>query len=571
VSLFGALHLGGSSLAAQQTALQVTGNNIANAGTAGYSRQVATLASGPDVKTSSGQYVGSGVGVVSIQRQVSESLNESLRDASSGQTAANTLNDQLSQLQAVFGPLNDSDLSSQLTSFFNSFSTLANNPTDPGQRAVVIQNGQTIASNLQSLRQQVVTLRDNNQAQIATTAKQADALLHQVADLNQQISNAGSSSSAANSLMDQRDLALSQLSGIMDIRVINQGGGNLNVLVGSVPIVTGNTTRGLAVTQVADSTGKFNNTNVVFGDNGDSINISGGSLGGLLNARDNYLTPAVGTIDNLAGGLINAVNTIHSQGQGLAGFSTLTGATQVLDTTSPLNAASTNIKFPPTNGSFNLYMTDATTGQTSTKQINVNLSGQGTQTSLTSLAASITAAGNGTVSATVNPAGNLVISSNNSNVTFGFGEDSSGTLAALGLNTFFTGDSALNIAVNTTLTTNSDFLATGRGNVAGSNTNAQALALGGAAAVSQLGGQGINDFYTNYIGDLAAKSKTASDNATAQGAIHDTLFAQQQAISGVSMDEEAVNLTQYQRAFQGSARFISVVDDMMQTVLGLIQ
>jgi flagellar hook-associated protein 1 FlgK len=215
-------------------------------------------------------------------------------------------------------------------------------------------------------------------------------------------------------------------------------------------------------------------------------------------------------------------------------------------------------------------MTDASTGQTTTKQININLSGQGAQTSLTSLAASITAAGAGTVSATINPAGNLVIASNNSNVTFGFGEDTSGALAALGLNTFFTGNSALNIAVNSTLTTDSSFLATGRGNVAGSNTNAQALALGGAAAVSQLGGQGINDFYTNYIGDLAAQSKTASDNAAAQGAVHDTLFAQQQAISGVSMDEEAVNLTQYQRAFQGSARFISVVDEMMQTVLGLI-
>src|SRR4051812_12280123 len=71
VSLFGALHLGGSSLAAQQTALQVTGNNIANAGTAGYSRQVVSLTSMPDVKTSSGQYVGSGVGVASVQRQVS--------------------------------------------------------------------------------------------------------------------------------------------------------------------------------------------------------------------------------------------------------------------------------------------------------------------------------------------------------------------------------------------------------------------------------------------------------------------------------------------------------------------
>jgi flagellar hook-associated protein 1 FlgK len=569
--LFGALHLGGSSLAAQQTALQVTGNNIANAGTTGYSRQVVSLVSLPAVKTSSGQYVGSGVSVGSVERQVSAALNEGLRDAGSDKSAADTLNAQLAQLQAAFGPLNQSDLASQMTTFFNSFSTLANNPTNAGQRAVVIQNGTMIADNLKALRLQVVTLRENNQAQIMTTAKQADSLVHQIAMLNQQIGTAGTAGSAANTLMDQRDLALSQLSDIMDIRVIDQGGGNLNVLVGSVPLVTGSTTRGVGTLQSADDTGAFNNTTITFGDNNDTMTISGGSLGGLIQARDAFVTPAITTIDRLGAGLISAVNTIHSQGQGLAGFSTLTGATQVLAPTAPLNAPAASIPFPPTNGSFNLYITDATTGQVSTKQINVNLSGQGVQTTLASLAASITAAGAGAVSATVSAAGNLAITSGNSNITFGFGEDTSGTLAALGINTFFTGSNALDITVNATLVADSKFLATGRNNVAGSNQNAQALALAGAATVSQLGGQSINDFYTNYIGDLAAQAKTAGDNAAAQSAIHDTLFAQQQAISGVSMDEEAINLTQYQRAFQGSARFISVVDDMMQTVLGLIR
>jgi flagellar hook-associated protein 1 len=106
--------------------------------------------------------------------------------------------------------------------------------------------------------------------------------------------------------------------------------------------------------------------------------------------------------------------------------------------------------------------------------------------------------------------------------------------------------------------------------VKGSNTNAQALALGGSAAVSNLNGKSLKEYYGDYIGTLSAQAKNVADDATAQTAIHDTIFAQQQAISGVSMDEEAINLTKYQRAFQGTARFITVVDELMQTVLGLI-
>jgi flagellar hook-associated protein 1 FlgK len=170
----------------------------------------------------------------------------------------------------------------------------------------------------------------------------------------------------------------------------------------------------------------------------------------------------------------------------------------------------------------------------------------------------------------VNASGKLVIASSNQNVTFSFGEDTSGALAALGINTFFTGSDATNIAVNGVLTNDPSMLATGRGNVTGSNGNAQALALAGSAAVGALKGKSLTGYYGDYIGTLSAQAKNASDNVTAQNAIHDTLYAQQQAISGVSMDEEAINLTKYQRAFEGSARFITVVDEMMQTLLGLI-
>lgn len=574
MSLLGALSLGGASLAAQQTGLQVTGNNIANAGTVGYSRQSVQLTPGASNKLANGQYLGTGVTVDAIQRQANDAINSSLRDATSDQSAAQTLDSLLSQVQSTFGTLNDGDLSAQMNDFFNSFSTLANNPGDAAQQSVVVQAGASLANYMQSLRSQLSSIRSTAQQQTTALVTQANALSQSVADLNKQISASSAGGTGAdNNLLDQRDQDLSQLSQIMDIHVIQQANGSVNVLVGSMPLVQGSVSRGVSSKQVPDSTGTFSTTQVTFANNGDQMAVTGGQLGSLISSTSTYLTPAVQAVDSMAAGLISAVNAIHTQGQGLSGFSTVTGTTQVLDPTAALNSPTltSGITFAPTNGTFNLYLTDSTTGQITTKQINVNLSGQGTPDSLNSLAANITAAGGGVVSATVNPNGTLKIASNNGNVTFGFGQDTSGVLASLGINTFFTGTDATNIGVNNVLLNDPSKLATGQNNVAGSNTNAQALALVGNAKVSLLGGQSLNDYYTGYIGNLAAHAKNASDNATAQSTIVSSITAQQQAISGVSMDEEAINLTRFQRAFEGSARFITVVDEMMQTVLGLVQ
>jgi flagellar hook-associated protein 1 FlgK len=572
VSLLGALSLGGSSLAAQQTGLQVTGNNIANAGTEGYTRETVRLTpSGPQA-LGNGQFVGTGVSVDTVERQANAALNESLRDATSGQTGAQTLDTLLGQIQTTFGALSDNDLAARMTDFFNSFSTLATNPSNSAQQSVVVQNGASLADYLASLRQQLTSIRSNAQDQARALVTQADALVKTIANLNQKICQTEGGAGTANTLRDQRDVALGQLAQIMDIRVIDQGGGNLNVLVGSMPVVVGTMSRGVSSEQVTDPATGFSNIKITFADNGDQMGVTGGKLGALLNARDAYLTPAVQTVDRLAAGLISAVNAIHTQGQGLTDFSSVTGTTAVTNPAAALNAGedATGIAFVARNGTFNLYIKDAVSGEITTRQISVDLSGQGTATSLNSLAAAVTTAGDGIVTGTVNGNGQLVIASNNQNVTFAFGEDTSGALAALGINTFFTGTDATNIGVNRVLTNDPSMLATGRGNVAGSNTNAQALALAGSATVSALGGKSLTAYYANYLGGLSAAAKTASDNVTAQTAIHDTIYAQQQAISGVSLDEEAINLTKYQRAFQGTARFITVIDEMMQTVLGLI-
>jgi flagellar hook-associated protein 1 FlgK len=569
VSLFGALQIGNTGLATSQLGIQVTGNNISNSGTTGYTRQTLNLQeSGPE-QIGPDQFLGTGVNVASIDRNSDDALNASLRNANSDQSSSSTLANYLSQIQTTFGTLNDNDLSSQVNNFFNGFSTLANNPSDAGQRSVVIQNGQSLAQNVQTLRSQLSDIRDTAQNQLQQLTTQANGLFQSIASLNKQIASSGNGNSN-NTLLDQRDQDLSTLSTLVNVQAVPQANGQVNILIGSIPVVQGTVARPIGTVQGTNAAGTEPVTNVVFTDNGDPVNITGGQIGATISARDNSIDPAINSLDTFAAGLIQTVNSIYSQGQGLTGYSNVTATNAVTDPNAALNAAtaSTGLAFPPTNGTFTINETDQTTGQVTSRQITVNLSGNGTPTTLNSLAASITG---GNITATVDSSGHLTINSTNSNSTFSFSNDSSGVLASLGINTYFTGSNAQNIGVNQNLVTTPSLLATGRNNIAGSNNNAQAVALGNTAANAVLGGKNLQDYYTNFVGDLANKTKAATDSTTADGTVYQALFAQQQSTSGVSMNEETVNLMTYQQAFQGSAHYINVINQMMQDVLSMVQ
>ena len=146
----------------------------------------------------------------------------------------------MTQIQNTFGALNSGDLASQMTSFFNSFSTLANNPQDVGQRSIVIQNGVSLANYVQGLRSSLDAIRGNAQTDIQQSATQANNLVQSIASLNGQIAAAEANGGKANTLEDQEwHTALSSLSRLMDIRTIQQPNGSVNVLTGSTPLIQG--------------------------------------------------------------------------------------------------------------------------------------------------------------------------------------------------------------------------------------------------------------------------------------------------------------------------------------------
>ncbi len=564
MSLSGALQIGRSALVANQAALEVVGNNLANVATKGYHRQSIVLAANRDQEIQRGIFVGRGVHIQEINRQVDDALEGRIRSGVSDQSASAATRDILSQIESLQNELSDNDLSSQLSEFFNAWSELANNPLDNSVRRVVVQKGETVASYIRNLRTGITAVRAQVDESISGDVSAANDLLSRVEELNTQIVRAEQGTGSAHGLRDQRDQILAELAQYVDVSTIEQSNGAVDVFVGSLPVVLEGKSRGLEVRrQTIDGDLQMD---VVLSADGSILQPTSGRLGALIKSRRDDVNAAVDTLDTFANQLAFEVNRAHSQGQGTKGYSSVTATNKVSDANATLNAA--GLAFSPNHGTFLIHVTQKSTGQRTTSTINVDLDGIGTDTTLTSLAAQLNTVAN--VNASITPDGRLRLNSGGGDFELSFSEDSSGTLAALGINTFFQGTDASDLAVNSVVSGDPAYVAAGQNHVSGDNRNALAISSLATRPLASLGGLSISDQWSRHVEDYAVRLGQADQKFQADTVVRENLEAQQQSVSGVNTDEEAINLLAFQRAYQGSARFLSVVDEMYQTLLGLL-
>ncbi len=582
MSLGSSLQIGRTALTASQIALQVTGNNLANASTIGYSRQLTTLT--PQGGSRYGQaYIGRGVQVSDVRRMADDALTARLRGGTSSHAAASNDLTLLSQIEGVLNELTDADLSSELGKFFNSWSELGNNPSSAGSRSLVVQQAGTLGSFLRTLRTDLVNTSQQIDRQLAASVSRADGLLTEIARVNQQVAESEGGGAVANDLRDRRDQLLSQLSEIMEVTTLEQNSGAVDVLVGSTPIVLGSMSRGLemATRQTTDGPKTFVSVRA----NGQVLQPTpdAGTVGSLLAQRDGLVDTTIDKLDGIASQLIFQVNRVHATGYGASALTTLRSTRTIdpgntaLALNDPQNTSLAGLPFAPRNGGFTVTVTDAATGAQTTRRIEVDLDGLtaagapgfSDDTSIEDIAAQLDGVPN--LNASVNPDGTLSISSA-AGYNFGFSEDSSDALAVLGVNTFFTGEDAANISVRGELASNPGLLNAG-GMVGGEpSDNASALAVSALRdlGLDGLGGRSISDSWQDEVQSIGLRTDAAKTRTDATLLVRQNLEAQRTAISGVNVDEEAINLLTYQRQYQGAARFISVVDELTQTLINLV-
>lgn len=234
------------------------------------------------------------------------------------------------------------------------------------------------------------------------------------------------------------------------------------------------------------------------------------------------------------------------------------------DPSAALNNA--GLAFSPQNGSFEIKVRNKATGLETVTRIAIDLDGIGTETSLNDLETALS--GVAGVTAAITPDGRLKLTAD-AGSELRFANDTSGVLAGLGINTFFSGSTSTDIQINQLLVDNQELLATGTGGGPGDNRNLVALQDAFGQPQSALDNLTVARFYEQIVGNLAASSATEKAVAGGYQSYRDTLKTQREQISGVSLDEEAIRIMNLQRNYQAAARIVTAVDELLNTLLNI--
>jgi flagellar hook-associated protein 1 FlgK len=566
MSLFGSIQMGGSTLQAMQIGLQVVGNNIANANTPGYVRQEAVFVPGP-VQRQGNLILGTGVQVDSIVQKIDKFVQDRLIGAHGDRANAEAQEQVYRDMETLLNELSDSvDLSSALTGFFNSVDEILKDPGNAATRNLAVGKGISLTENINNLHGRASDLQGQLDQRVTADASEINDLSEQIRQLNVKIASTeggNSSASQAGGLRDKRQTAIDRLSELLGIHVSEQPSGGVSVAVGGDFLVFEGLRREVVVEkagQSGDSGGiiKFVDTNA-------ALQTTTGEVKGLYAARDDVVGGFLSKLDDLAGTLAFEFNKAYSQGQGLVGFQKLTSVEEVRDSSAALDAA--GLPFTSVSGTFDLLVHSKGDDLTRTHTIRIDLDGMDEDTSLTDLAQQLDAVDG--ISASVTATGMLQLSSDSTDIEFAFSGDTSGVLAALGLNTFFTGSTAATIGVNAEVKgiNNAGKFAASRGGIGQDSQNAERLATLLDEPIATAGNASLADLYSQMLNEVTQGSSVAQSVAEGFRAFEGTLQGQQQAVSGVSVDEEAVNMLTLQRIYQASAKYIQTIAELLDLLV----
>lgn len=672
MSINGLFGIAKSALTTSQQALAVTGHNISNVSTPGYTRQEALLTEKRPVNGAPGQ-IGTGVQATEIQRLVDTFLERRITDSHESVGRLSVAQQELARLEQLLVGPDGQGLSGGVAAFFKAVQDVATNPSDVSARAVLLSKADALSSQFNQTSGSLESTRQAFNTQIGLEISTINDLARRIAELNGEIARVEVTGQDANDLRDQRGLLINDLASHIDISTLEQKSGEVSVFIArGLVLVDGHISRRLAGVESADNNGLLDVRYDAGGNTATSLSnlISDGRLKALLDLRDGTVPELLRSVDSLAGSLSNEVNQLHRQGYGLDGtmgnvlFSSLAVTTHAAGTNagtasvgSSAIAANSLLTFHDyeiqfTSGS-TYSIVDATTGASirgnyagtsiAAPTIDAPLSivtGVNDQLTLTvdgvssgtitlagapspglahtngaSLAAelqtkinadsALTAAGKRVTVTYDTTANRFVITSNAAqptssvNVTGGTARAGLGLLAGTSTaasgtygspqtfiidgisvtvngapvaNDLVTVNSRANAArdLGVVLTSAAKVAASaGRSGLPGNGENAQAIASLQSQALVGLGQATPDEFYRTTVGNLGVQAQATEREAQAQDVVHEQLQTFRASVSGVSLDQELVDLLKYQRMFEAASRLIVTADELLQTILAM--
>jgi flagellar hook-associated protein 1 len=298
------LNIARSAINVHQTGVQVTGQNLSNAQTEGYSRQRANLETTPPIRYPGGA-LGTGVRVADISRSRDALLDTTFRREAGNAAGFGLRRDLLGQVEEIFGELDDAGFSRTLDAFWSSWSDMASNPTNGSVRGLIVLNARQVTQSLHNFSARLEDLKHTTNERVSRLVADVNTLGSKLADVNRQLRVMEGLGRSAPDLQDERDRILDGLSRIVPVQVVERSDRTIGVYVGTVSLVDGAEWREMRLEPDADARG-----GVRIG--ASLISPSGGELGTLLAVRDDDIRMVQQRLDEFARQLVDRVNTAHS-------------------------------------------------------------------------------------------------------------------------------------------------------------------------------------------------------------------------------------------------------------------
>lgn len=555
-----------SALRAAQVGISVTSSNIANADVDGY-----TVKTANQVSTVSGS-TGSGTTIASITGGVDKYVFASLVSANADLGAASITASYTDQLQALMGSTTGSDdggtsITTQMAALETAVTELTSAPYDNASQSTFVSAADTLASQLQDISSSISTLETNADQEISDDIDAVNEALKKIDKLNDQIVAAKANGQTTADLEDERSSAIETISSLLDISTTTTSSGAVYIKTAGGTALLSSNTHELSVS----ATGAI----LIDGDQDITSSITNGEIGGLLTLRDETLPAARDELDALAAKLISSVNSAVADGSSVPAPDSLTGTTDLDDVSSFSASGTVRVALVDEDGNLTSYS-------------DLDLSSYSSVDDLVSALDDIDG-----ISASVNSDGTLTISSDTdgSGVAIGALDSSINGVSFsnfFGFNAVFTGSSASNIKVSSSLLADSGKLAVGTLDTdttstgdtvltSGSTTVADALnsALTTSYSYTAVGSIGtmsgtLTDYASRVVSAFASRASTAEDAETSaetlQSSLSDTIASQ----SGVNVDEETAKLEDYQTLYSAAAQVVQTAKEMFETLLSAV-
>ena len=544
-NIFSILNTAKAGLLSQQLGIEVVGHNIANVQTEGFTRQEVNFSTARPRQTGLG-LLGTGVRVDSITRDFDKFLFNQILGEGSSTGNFGVRSGLFKTIEILFNTTTGRNLSGDLDDLFLAFDDLAINPSGLAERTTVVANAETLTSNFNLLGKNLFQERINADLSVNDTVSEINFLLDKIASLNSSIHSIETGLSPANDLRDKRDLAVLDLSKKLDIKIIDTKNNQVSItLANGTPLVIGLNTFQLSTTPGPDNKG-FKDILISDGASG-TTNITnqleGGELRGLIDVRDVELVDFIDQVDRLAASLITEFNAIHQLGVGLDGSTGINFFTPLTPTVNPSSLNTGTGVVTMTNASPSTVLVDKFqmqfTSATDFDLINLT-TGVNTGSFTFVPGAAFNVAGGLSVTITNVPdVGDIV--------DFSVSENAASTMS-----------------VASAVLANTDKIAAG---LSTTSDGDNALALSNLQDKLVFGGNTTFDgFFNSTVSLVGVRTRSANDGLEQQDELMLELENQRQSVSGVSIDEEMINLIKFQQAFEASARMITVVEEMFDVL-----